>query len=93
MESVNSMRILFVSSYCFFRGLFPSYILSLNPAIQYLVFDQLKFWWLKNKSSESSISSEDDDSVEKIKISITLGAIENFLLGAMCVGNHFTFLI
>lgn len=29
-----------------FRGLLPSYILTLNPAIQFVVFDRLKAFWI-----------------------------------------------
>jgi adenine nucleotide transporter 17 len=37
--------------FCFSSGFVPSLVLSLNPSIQYMVFDQLKLFWLRRKQN------------------------------------------
>ena len=72
-----------------YTGLLPSYVLSLNPAIQYLVFDQLKFWWLNRKLVFSKTARVSNNICD---IPLTLNVWENFVLGALYVFLSFNFL-
>lgn len=55
-----------------YRGFSSSLVLTLNPAIQFLVFDRLKAWWLRRLAAQSPPRYE-------------ASALEIFAMGAMYV--------
>ena len=59
-----------------YKGLGPALILCSNPAIQFMVFDQLKHWWLAARSKRQS------DEKEEIQ---HLSPTESLLIGAVYV--------
>ena len=59
------------------RGIVPSIVLSLNPSIQFLFFDQIKYFILSQRARAHSSSSA--------ATAHTLSSIENFILGGLYV--------
>eukprot|EP00474_Spongospora_subterranea_P005092 CRZ05550.1 hypothetical protein [Spongospora subterranea] len=56
----------------FYRGITPALILTLNPAIQFMVYDKLKSWWMRIRRKQ--LGNVED---------FHLTAMESFLIGAI----------
>ena len=65
-------------------GIVPSLVLSLNPSIQFLVFDQLKLWWLRRKK----LGGRND---EKDARTQSLTATESLVIGGMYASDAISF--